>query len=115
MAPKNASKSGKAQSRKRKAAQQDIEQGAEQEALRDSLAVQEALKEAAGHQQPGPEGDNGDCMPDAPLRHNSKKLAKLQNQLNRRGVVYISRIPPHMVRDGAAAAIAHLLLVVVQL
>lgn len=102
MAPQSAFKSGKAESRKRKAAQQDVEQVAEQQALQDSLAVQEAAKDAAGHQQPGPEGD------DAPLKHNSKKLAKLQDQYNRRGVVYISRIPPHMVRYGAAATV-HLL------
>ena len=29
--------------------------------------------------------------------HN-KKLQKLQKQYERRGVVYVSRIPPHMVR-----------------
>ena len=112
MAPTNASKPGKAESRKRKAAQHG--QDAEQEVLQDSLAVQEALKEAAGHQQPGPEGDDGDCMPDAPLKHNSRKLAKLQDQYNRRRIVYISRIPPHMVRHGSAA-VAHLLRVDIQL
>ena len=98
MAPQNALKPGKAESRKRKAAQQDVEQDAAQEAVQDSLAVQESVKEAAGHQQPGTERDDGDCMPDALLKQNSKKLAKLQEQYNRRGVVYISRIPPHMVR-----------------
>ena len=113
MAAKNALKPGKTDSRKRKA-QQTIEQDAEQDALQDSFAIQEAGKEAAGHQQPGPEGDDGDCMPDAQLQHNSKKLAKLQDQYNRRGVVYISRIPPHMVRHGASAT-AHLLLVYIQL
>ena len=29
--------------------------------------------------------------------HN-KKLQKLQKQYERRGIVYVSRIPPHMVR-----------------
>ena len=114
MAPKNALKPGKPANRKRKAVQLDVEQGAEQEALQDSVAIQQAEKEAAEHQQPGPERDDGDCMPDAPLKHNSKKLVKLQDQYNRRGVVYISRIPPHMVRHGAAVS-AHLLLVDTQL
>ena len=119
MAPKHTSKPGEAESRKRKAAQQDVEQDAGQEALQDSLAVQEAVKAAAGYQQPGPEGDDGDCMPDAPLQHSNKKLAKLQDQYNRRGVVYISRIPPHMVSPKAHmvryGAAAHLLQVDIQL
>lgn len=35
--------------------------------------------------------------PALPAVLNKKKLQKLQEQYERRGIVYISRIPPHMV------------------
>lgn len=31
----------------------------------------------------------------------NKKLQKLQKQYERRGIVYVSRIPPHMVRNSS--------------
>lgn len=57
------------------------------------MATAEELHDGEQQAQPGEKAAN----PTHKL--STKKLAKLQDAYNRRGIIYISRIPPHLVRN----------------
>lgn len=71
-------------------------QGQAEGKQRDEQRQQQAAK--AG----GSEGESGAPRDSAgkPSKLNRKKLEKLKTKAERRGVVYLSRLPPHLVRRG---------------
>lgn len=58
----------------------------------------EAIQDMSAEQADGLEVPDRDlASPDKALQ--SKKLQKLQKAYERKGIIYVSRIPPHMVRQ----------------